>query len=488
MLLAVATATVCVAQGRPSLSLPHVFGDHMVVQSDQPVPVWGWAAAGQKITVSFANQKKQTVAAAADGAWRVVLDPMKASSSPSTLTVTGSESVTFEDILVGAVWLCSGQSNMQKPVGTWRGQPVPTDNFEQELARADFPQIRLLNTEIAESATPARDIKITTGPKPDYPWLGWVRTSPASLDEVKFSAACYFFGRKLHQDLNVPIGLIEASAGGTHIEAWMSAEAVASDPALADWAKAAETPMTPYQGTRITTLYNGMIHPLAPFAMRGVLWYQGESNVYNQDGAIYGHKQEALIKSLRTVWGRELSFYFVQLPPLLYSVTRAQYVHSPDVEPIFWEAQASTLRLPHTGMAVTVDVGDPTNIHPPHKKQVGERFALIAEAKDYGRKIEYSGPVFRSMEIMGERAVLHFDHVDGGLESSDGKPLSWWTIIGPDGEFKPAQAVIRGDTVVVSSPSVTAPSAVRFAWSEAAEPNFINKAGLPAGPFRTDKF
>ena len=472
-----------------SLGMPHVFGDHMVLQSGQPVPVWGWAAPGASIKVAFAGQSKQTSANSADGAWKIELDPLDISAQPQdlTITITGAGTATFHDVLVGQVWLCSGQSNMQKPLGLWRGQPVPTINYQQELAAANYPLIRLMNIEIAEPDTPARDIKTTTGDHPDYPWKGWVPTTPGSLDEIKFSAACYYFGRKLYQELRTPIGLIEATAGGTHIEAWTPPSGFAADPALADLAKAAETPRVQYQGTRISTLYFGMIHPIVPYALKGVLWYQGESNVYNQDGAIYASKMAALINSWRADWSRSLPFYYVQLPPLLYSVTRPQFVHSPDVEPIFWEAQSAVLTLPDTGMIVTTDIGDSANIHPPHKKEVGERLALWALAENYGyKKIDPSGPLFHSMEIKGNEAVLHFDHIGGGLISSDGKALDWFVIAGTDGYFAPATARIQGDTVVVSSPEVPGPRNVRFAWSEAANPNFFNKDGLPASPFRTD--
>lgn len=469
------------------MGIPHVFGDHMVLQAGQRVPVWGWATPGESIAVSFAGQTKSTVAASTDGAWKIYLDPMVSSSQPRDLTVAGTDSISFHDVLVGEVWLCSGQSNMQKPLGTWRGQPVPTVDYQQAIASANFPLMRLMNLKIYEPETPARDVDTTQRPVQDYPWAGWVATTPDSVDQIKFSAACYYFGRKLYQTLNVPIGLIEATAGGTHIEAWTPPAGFAADPALADWAKAAQTPRVEYQSTRVSTLYNGMIHPIAPYALRGVLWYQGESNVYNQDGAIYTNKMAALINSWRAEWGSDLPFYYVQLPPLLYSVTRSQYVKSPDVEPVFWEAQTAVLRLPHTGMIVTTDIGEPNNMHPPRKKEVGERLALWALAEDYGHKeIEPSGPLFRSMKIGHGKATLSFNHVGGGLIANDRQPLSWFTLAGADGKFVSAEAVIRGKTVIVSSPQVPKPAAVRFAWSEAASPNLFNKDGLPASPFRTD--
>jgi sialate O-acetylesterase len=375
---------------------------------------------------------------------------------------------------------------MQKPLGLWRGQPVPTINYQQELAAANYPLIRLMNVEISNAESPARDFDIRPRPKQDYPWEGWLACTPGSLDEIKFSAAGYFFARKLFEELGVPIGIIEATAGGTHIEAWTPASGFSADSALADFTKAAQTPKVKFDGTTISTLYNGMIHPMIPFALRGVLWYQGESNLIKGDGAIYANKMEALIKSWRAEWGRDMPFYFVQLPPLLYSA-RTNPAHTSSDEAVFREAQAAALKLPNTGMVVTTDLGDLKNMHPPRKKEVGERLALWALAKDYGHpEIEVSGPLFSGMQVNGDKAILHFDHIGGGLVSNDGKPLSWFVIGGADGKLFPGNATIEGNSVVVTSPSVPAPTVVRFAWDEAACSNFFNKAGLPAVPFRTD--
>ena len=470
------------------VQMPKVFGDHMVLQSGQPTPVWGWDKPGETITVTFADQKKQTTAAG-DGRWEVRLDPLTISTNPAELTIAGSETLTFKDVLVGEVWLCSGQSNMQKPLGLWRGQPIPTTNYREELAAADYPLIRLMNVEISNEATPARDFDVSSHPKQDYPWKGWVACTSASLDEIKFSAAGYYFARKLFSELKVPIGMIEATAGGTSIEAWTPAAGFATDPALADFVKAAATPKVRFEGTTICTLYNGMIHPMVPFALRGVIWYQGESNLLKGDGTIYANKMIALIQSWRTAWGRNLPFYYVQLPPLLYSA-RNNPTHTPTDEAVFREAQAAALKLPNTGMVVTTDlVDDLKNMHPPHKKEVGERLALWALARDYGQnKIEPSGPIYRegSMEHEGYKAVLHFTHVGKGLVSKDGQPLDGFETAGKDRKFFPAKAEISGDAIVITSPQVPEPWVVRFAWNEAAMPNFFNKDGLPAVPFRTN--
>jgi sialate O-acetylesterase len=463
-------------QSASALTLPHVFGDHMVLQSGQPVPIWGWASPGEGITVHFGAQEKHATAAAGDGRWEVRLDPLTISSQPAQLTVSGSDTVTFNDVLVGEVWLCSGQSNMEKPVGEQRGQK-PTLNSVEELAAANFPEIRLLKVPRARLSAPTPDFK-----------AAWVPCTPASLDQTKFSAAGYFFARKLYQELNIPIGVIDASYGGTRIELWISPEGFAAVPSLAEYAKAALTPPAKVDGAELSTCYRGEIYPLIPYAIRGVLWYQGESNVDVDDGAFYADKMTALINDWRSEWHQELPFYYVQLAPLLYHVARSEKVVSPEAEPRVWEAQTATLRLPHTGMIVTTDlVDDLTDIHPRDKKDVGERLARWALTDEYGRKdIEVSGPMFRSMDIQGDKAILHFDHIGGGLVSKDAKPLKWFDIAGAGGAFFPAIATIDGDTVVLTSPKVPAPQVVHFAWDEAACANLFNKAGLPAIPFRTD--
>ena len=459
-----------------ALTLPHVFGDHMVLQAGQPVPIWGWASPGEGITVHFGAQEKHATAATGDGRWEVRLDPLTISSQPSQLTVSGSDTVTFNDVLVGEVWLCSGQSNMSKPVGEHRGQK-PTFNYLQELAAANFPEVRLLKVPALKLAAPARDIN-----------AAWVPCTPDSLLKTDFSAAGYFFARKLFQELNVPIGVIDASYGGTRIELWISPQGFAAVPSLAEYAKASLTPPAKVGDAELSTCYRAEIFPLIPYAIRGFLWYQGESNVDGNDGSFYADKMAALINDWRSEWHQELPFYYVQLAPLLYHVARSDRVVSPEALPLVWEAQTATLRLPHTGMIVTTDlVDDLTDIHPRDKKDVGERLARWALADEYGRKdIEVSGPMFHSMDIQGDKAILHFDHIGGGLVSKDNKPLKWFDIAGADGTFYPAIATIDGDTVAVTSPKVSAPQVVHFAWDEAACANLFNKAGLPAVPFRTD--
>lgn len=461
---------------RAELRLPHILGDHMVLQAGQPVPIWGWADPGEAVTVRFAGQTKQATAGS-DGRWQVRLDPLETSREGAELVVSAKETLTVADVLVGEAWLCSGQSNMEKPIGEQRGQK-PVFNAEEEIRGANFPQIRLFKIKKARSPKPEADL---TGE--------WVVCSPETIDKIKFSAAGYFFGRKLHTVLNVPVGLIDSTWGGTRIEVWTAPEGFAAVPSLAEFAAAAGKPDARVEGSQPSNLYHAMIHPLVPFALRGVIWYQGESNVLDvDDGARYFDKSLALVGGWRQVWKQDLAFYYVQIAPFLYHVSIPDRVSSPEAAPRLCEAQAAFQRIPHTGMIVTTDLAeDLFDIHPRNKKDVGERLARWALAKDYGQTaVEVSGPVFREMEVSGSSAILRFDHLGGGLASRDNKPLTWFTISGADGAFHPATAKIDGDTVVVTSPRVSTPKVVRFGWDEAARPNLINKAGLPAVPFRTD--
>ena len=465
------------------LGLPHLFGDHMMLQSGTTVPVWGTAAAGETVSVAFSGQQVTTTADDS-GHWRVDLGPLAASAEPRELVVTSTNpqsaisNLHLKDVLVGEVWLCSGQSNMEKPLGEKKGQ-LPVLNAEEEIRNAAFPQIRLFKVKKARSATPALDLEGE-----------WVVCRPDTIDAIKFSATGYFFGRMIHREIGQPVGLIDSTWGGTRIEPWTPPQGFAAVPALSAFADACTRPGTKIEGTTPSELYNAMIHPLVPFALRGMLWYQGESNIIDaDDGARYCDKMLALVRGWRTLWQRDTAFYFVQVAPHLYHVVRPATVVSPEATPRLWEAQAAAARLlPHAGMIVTTDlVDDLMDIHPRNKKDVGERLARLALVNDYGHTgSETSGPVFRGLELAGPRAILHFDHGAAGLRSTDEKPLTWFTVAGADGVFFPAAATIEGDTVVVTSPRVSAPAVVHFAWDEAARPNFANTAGLPAEPFRTD--
>jgi sialate O-acetylesterase len=462
-----------------AITLPDLIGNNMILQREQPVRLWGAAKPGSAVTVHFAGQTKSATTGS-DGNWELGLDPLTASSTPRELTFSSDESqdsansVTLTNILVGEVWLCSGQSNMEKPIGQQRGQK-PVFNAEQELAAANYPQIRLFLVPNKRSITPIEDVSGE-----------WRMCSSNSLEVTKFSAAGYFFGRELFQQLNVPVGLVDSTWGGTRIEPWTSQEGFHLVPSLAEFADLSNETNNKIGVSR---LYNGMIAPLTKFNIRGALWYQGESNLMDVNDTLnYADKMKALVLGWRKAWGRDFPFFYVQIAPYCYFADRPTRVRSADSLPLIWEAQTLSLQIPNTGMIVTTDlVDDLHDIHPRNKQDVGKRLARLALAKIYGRtNVVWSGPMYRSMDVTGSKAVLHFDHTDGGLMSKDGKPLAWFTVAGADGVFHPADAVIKGDTVVVTSPDVTAPKAVRFAWSETAQPNFFNYAGLPAVPFRTD--
>ncbi len=455
LILAILLSLSC-APLQAAVKLAGVFGDNMVLQRDMPVPVWGWADKVEEVTVSIADQT-HTAKAGEDGRWKVTLDKLKV-GEPLEMTVKGSsgEETKFSNILVGEVWVCSGQSNMEMGIGA-------CNRANEEIAAADYPNLRLFTVPKTKAAEPAAELKSK--------WLPCTPKSVSADGWGGFSAAAYFFGRQLHKELGVPIGLIHTSWGGTPAEFWTSRKALEDDPAL-----------KPLAQGESSCLYNGMIAPLIPFAIRGAIWYQGESNV----SRAYQYRTlfPAMIRDWRTAWGQgDFPFGFVQIAPFRYDNT----------DPACWaelcEAQTMTLRsVPNTGMAVTVDIGDIKDIHPKNKQEVGRRLALWALAKVYGKDIVYSGPLYKSMAVEGDKIRLQFDHVGGGLVSRDGKPLSDFTIAGADRKFVPATAEIDGDSVVVSNPAVAAPVAVRFAWRDTAEPNLSNKAGLPTGPFRTDSW
>ena len=482
--------------------LPHVLGSHMVLQRGRELPVWGWADPGEHVSVQLGDGQAVTAETTEDGRWRVVLPPMDA-GGPFAVTIAGTNRIVLEDVLVGEVWVCSGQSNMQ-----WTVQS--SLNFAEEKAAAQFPHIRHLTVPRIPASLPVEDRDAS-----------WTACSPETVGA--FSACAYFFGRELHRELDVPVGVINTSWGGTRIEPWAPPVGFAAVSALADihrqvilthptsqayrdrltgfltqteqWlAKAREAmatevvleaapaypaelrPLTSHQSP--TTLYNGMVHPLVPFAMRGAIWYQGESN--HGEGKLYTEKMKALVGGWRHVWRQgDFPFLYVQIAPYHYGT------EDPYILPAFWEAQADALAIPQTGMVVTNDIGNVKDIHPKNKQEVGRRLALLALVGTYGRPdVVASGPVVKSMAIEGDTIRLSFDHVGGGLAAKDDQPLSWFEIIGRETDFEKATATIDGDTLVVSAPNVTEPMAVRFAWHKLAEPNFMNQEGLPGRPFR----
>jgi sialate O-acetylesterase len=460
---------------RADVSLPRILGDNMVLQRGVPVQIWGRAAPGEQIVVRFAGQEKHAQPGA-DGRWAVALDPLKASAVPREMTVTGANVIRLKNILAGEVWLCSGQSNMEYAVGVakaWAPPAAETDpELAQEIKAATFPLLRLFRVEKKREP-------------PEVVSSGWQEAAGDARNE--FSAVGYYFSRRLLRELDVPVGMIQAAWGGSRLEEWTPAESYAKLAAVFTGDAAASFERDPVW---IGRNYEAMVRPLAPFALRGVIWYQGESNLiaYN-DGLRYADKLAVLIGAWRTVWSRpDLSFYFVQIAPFLYTGRKDPLPHSAEELPKLWEAQAAALGIPHTGMVPTTDlVDDVSNIHPAHKREVGGRLATLALAGTYGRRgLVWAGPAFARLKIRGAEAVVHFNNAGGGLGSRGGKPLTDFEIAGADGVFVPAEAVIRGNTVVVSNPKVAAPVAVRLGWSETARPNLMNGAGLPAYPFRSN--
>lgn len=480
-----------------ALEAPAIFGDHMVLQRGIPVRVWGKAEPGSAVTVSFAG-KSAEAQTASDGRWQAELPPFETPGGPHSMTVSsGGKTLTFKDVLIGDVYLCAGQSNMELLL-------KDSENAKAEVAASDYPNIRLFRVQRVAAYERTGELY----PKP------WRPCTPATSGW--FSAVAYFFGREIHRELGVPVGLIDASWGGVAICPYLPRERLNSDPDFApileryarsraqmtpeksaeyekklrEWEAARASnpslkrPEAPWGRSQFHpgTLYDGMIDPLAPFGLKGVLWYQGEANAVR--ARQYRKLLPLLIESWRERWGRpELPFLIVQLPNY-----RGQPGSAPPPEPCWAElreAQARALATPHTALAVTVDLGEAENIHPKNKKEVGRRLALAAFGLVYGKPGLFSGPVFRGAEFRGGKAELAFDHAEG-LEARN-PPLNNFEIAGTDRRFRPANAEIRGGAVVVSSPEVPSPVAVRYCWKNNPEHcNLYNRAGLPAMPFRTD--
>jgi sialate O-acetylesterase len=499
LLLAVIFCHAAVAALSAGIQLASPFTSHMVLQCDMPVPVWGTAEPGEVVTVEFAGQKK-TARADADGKWSVKLDAMRVSAEGRAFTVSGArgaQPVRLEDVLVGEVWLASGQSNMDFSVAmTEKFYFAGVTNEAAEVAAANYPNLRMFRGEWTRSYTPCNTVAGT-----------WKVCTPENVRE--FSAVGYFFARDLQKELKVPVGIVTLTYGASTVQAWIRREAIAAHPKLKPVLDEFDAKMQAYvppteeelkrwqaavdragaDGKRPprrpkpnpdqdqhnpTVLFNGMIAPVVPFAIRGVLWYQGESITGPRD--LFPLWNETLISDWRKLWGRELPFYFCQLAALRNNS------NGPQVR----EWQAEALKLPKTAMAVTIDIGDEKNVHPKNKQDVGDRLTRIALANVYGRKLEYSGPVYESMKAKGNAIRLKFSHPGGGLVAKNG-PLQTFEVAGADGKFVPAEAKIDGDTVLVSNASVTNAVAVRYAWSSYPEGcNLYNAAGLPAPPFRTD--
>lgn len=528
---------------RAEVKLNALFGDHMVLQRDLPVPVWGMADPGEKVTVGFAGQEAGTTADAG-GRWKVEFKPLAASAESRDLTVSGTNTLTVRDVVVGDVWLAGGQSNM--------GSPMSSGSAANALPEANDPLLRFFN------------VKKSVAPEPLASVEGaWELTTPEAAKN--FSAVAYFFARDIRKAEGVPVGVISAPWGGTPIQTWMSLDSLRKDPpiakVLADWekalakyqevkdkpelmaayredmkdwetnvgpafkaalsayneqvsaAKAAGQPVPPApkverpepdqpdpmampsaskRPSTPTISYNAMIAPLAPYSLRGIIWYQGEAD--GSRGLEYRTLFPRLIEGWREKWGNEIPFLYIQLPGC--------YADNEPVSTKGWafvrEAQLQTLKLPATGMAVTSDIGDPKEVHPDNKSFVGERLAKVGRKVVYGENIVASGPIYSGFQVEGDKVRVRFSEVGGGLCAGAAPwvakgvaPLAadklvGFYISGPDKKWVEAEAVIDGDSVVVSSPSVSAPAAVRYAWAAFPRANLYNKEGLPASPFRTD--
>ncbi len=457
-----------------------MFNSGMVLQRKVSDPVWGWTAPGQKVSVSIDRQTKDATAGS-DGKWMVKLKPLPV-GGPYKMEITGAQTVTFDNILVGDVWICSGQSNMEMGIGN-------ANDAQKEITDADYPQIRLFTVAKKVAYEPQTSVQVS-----DKDLMGqWSVCTPQSVKTGGwngFTAVGYFFGRQLYLDENVPIGLIHTSWGGTIAEAWTSAEALQALPDFKPTVdKLTEIKANPKSGKQdnnpnvATVLYDGMIAPIIPYGIKGAIWYQGESNA----GRAYQYRTllPTMIKDWRSRWGvGEFPFIIVQLANFQKSAPEPME----DAWAELREAQSMTAQtLPKTGIAVTIDIGDAADIHPKDKQTVGKRLALSAEAMAYGKKIEYSGPAYKSMSMEegGKAIKLSFDHTKGSLEAK-GDKLTGFAIAGEDRKFFWADAVIAGNSVVVSSAKVPNPVAVRYAWHINPVCNLYNKSGLPASPFRTD--
>ncbi len=474
-----------------SVKLPAVISDHMVLQRGMPVRVWGSADPGEAVQVAFQGQNVATKADAS-GKWVAWLKPL-AAAGPLEMTVNG---ITIRDVLVGEVWIGSGQSNMEFALST-------AANHDEEIAHADYPMIHLFMVKRVVADQPAEDVEGS-----------WQVCSPQSAP--RFSAVEYFFGRHLLNTLHVPMGLIESNWGGTPAQSWTSRQALEAEPSLkfiaddwgrildryptakerydqqvADWEKAAAeaktsgakapnrpgAPQGPGHPNTPAGLYNAMIAPLVPYAIRGVIWYQGEANANEAHAYKYRRLFASMIEDWRARWGEgDFPFLFVQLANF----------KSNTWWPVLRESQTETLGLTNTGMAVTIDIGESADIHPKNKQDVGKRLALAALHVAYHEPGEWSGPTYRQTTTETNGLRVYFTHAEG-MQARGGGALTGFTIAGADGKFVTANARVEGDTILVSSADVASPVAVRYAWADDPTCNLVNLAGLPAGPFRSDE-
>jgi sialate O-acetylesterase len=481
-------------QCRGDITLPALISDNMILQHDEKISIWGKADPGESITVIMGPDNGQTLAGK-DGNWAVTLDPLP-SGGPYDMTVAGKNNLTVHNVAIGEVWVCAGESNMEF-------KTVAARNSQEEMADADLPMTRVFTVSHTAAGQPASDCQGS-----------WVVCDPDSVKD--FSAIAFFFARELNRGMRTPFGIIQATWGPSPAQAWTPRKTLESEPALSGildhYSKAVAAypqaltdyqtrldqwhtaggyasgpkpvpPVNP-QGTREpAALFNGMIAPLLRYPIRGVLWYQGESNTGDPD--LYAKLFPAMIQSWRAAWDEgAFPFFFAQLSGFLE--------HRAQPEESQWaklrEAQTAALALPKIGMVVTADIGEERNMHPPDKQDVAHRFALLAQSQVYEKDVTASGPVFESMDPGDSgQAVISFSHADGGLTTPANAPVKGFEAAGPDGRFASADASIKGSKVIVTSKEVPNPTAIRYDWANFPDGNLMNQAGLPAAPFRTDK-
>jgi len=517
------------ATGRAAVRVPAIIGEHMVLQAGTHTPLWGWAEPGEQVTVTVGAARAAT-AAGPDGRWQVVFTDLRAGDTPVKVSIAGENLLVFEDVLIGDVWLCSGQSNMALPLRRVVGRDAADP---RGLGQANHPLIRLFKLPKETCLEPQADCRGS-----------WAVCTPDAARE--FSATGYFFGREIQRTEKIPVGLINACRGSSSGQMWTSLEGLRSEPALAPYvaqarAAAADYPrrrdrylawkaevarwpetlrrweeeaararaegtapppqpsppgpdpgrpvgMDPWEDHVMnspTVLFNGMIAPLVPFGIKGAIWYQGEGNADEWD--LYRTLFPAMVRDWRARWGRgDFPVHAVQLSSFRPPRDRPGESNWA----AFREVQAELAEsVTNSGLAVTIDIGCATDIHPLSKEEVGRRLSLVALARTYGHAIEYSGPRYERMAIEGGTIRLHFTHVGAGLVAKGGGPLERFAVAGADRAFVRAAAALDEETVVVSSPEVPHPVAVRYAWDSNPDGcNLCNAAGLPASPFRTDRW
>lgn len=471
---------------RAEVRLPAIFSNHAVLQKTAEVPIWGWADPGEEVQVTL-GEASATAKANEAGKWKTTLDLSKSPQGPLDLVVKGKNELKVTDVLVGEVWICSGQSNME--------MRLSTTGAKEEISKANNLMLRHFKVEKAAAAAPADDVKGQ-----------WVTATNPSAGE--FTGVGYFFGKMLQSELKTPIGLINISWGGSIAEAWTSPMAIAANPEIKARCEGLAAVEKPAPNKTPSALYNGMLAPVIPYAIKGVVWYQGESNAGSGQAAYYGRLLAEMVGDWRTQFHRgEFPFYICQL-----ASNQARRPEPGLACP--WaelrEAQTHFQKTPKTGMAVLIDVGEEKTVHPINKKDPGERLARIALARDYDRKLEDTGPTFQSVRFEGDRAIVDFAHAEGGLVAKplpekyrplESKPeevpllrnspesqVEGFVICGEDRKWVWANAKIDGTSVVVTSPQVPKPVAVRYGWQNNPICHLYNKDGLPAGPFRTDDF